>query len=284
MCEITRKLSHRYPQLLLPIAPETKDSSLYRNAVTRGMEIAAEPFVSGEDTLTLEETPAGLVEIWYLHNRADFVRAVQALAYKCQPVSLPDSVGAQYLGGLPNWEKIRAHRAAYLTSGGTDWSQEFRRFTADKANYTDSLILLSRGFYSGVSAGAVGLPEERWLEASLTIRKHHELTHFVYRKTFPGDIDVVRDEVLADCMGLLAAFRSYDPALARLLLGIGEGGVLPGGRITHYVDAQQMPEAVRKAEFWITALSRWLDALGNAGMEKNLFFPVTHRSISCIYR
>ena len=272
MCEITQKLSHWYPQLLLPIAPETKDSSLYRNAVTRGMEIAAEPFGSGEDTLTVEETPAGPVEVWYLHNRADFVRAVQALAYKCQPVPLPETVGAQYLGGLPNWEKIRAHRAAYLTSGGTDWSQEFRRFTADKANYTDSLILLSRGFYSGVSAKAVGLPEERWLEASLTIRRHHELTHFVYRKTFPGDIDVVRDEVLADCMGLLAAFRSYNPALARLLLGIGKDGVLPGGRITHYVNAQQIPGAVRKAEFWIAALSRWLDALGNAGMGKIFSF------------
>lgn len=271
MCELTRMLSRRYPQLLLPIASGTKDSSLYRNAVLRGKEISAESFGSAEDTLTVVETPAGPVEIWYLKERRDFIRAVQALVYQCRPEAVPDSVGAQYIGGLANWQTIRAHKATYFAAGGNDWNREFRRFTADKKRYTDSLILLSSGWYSGVSPEAVGLPEKIWLEASLVIRKYHELTHFVYRKAFPGDIDIVRDEVLADCMGLIAAFHTYDPELARRLLGIRGKELHPGARLTHYVSNESLAEAIGKAGFWIDTFAGLMDPSEITTM--STFFP-----------
>ena len=263
MCKLTQMLSCRYPRLLLPIAPDTKDSALYRDAVLRGKEISAESFGSAEDTLTVEETPAGPVEIWYLKQRQDFVRAVQALVYQCRPEPVPDSVGAQYIGGLANWEKIRRHKAAWLAAGGNDWSQELRHFTADKENYTDSLILLSSGWYSGVSPEAAGLSEREWTAASLVIRKYHELTHFIYRRAFPGDIDVVRDEVLADCMGLIAAFQTYDPALARHLLGVRGKELYPDARLAHYLSGVSLADAIGKANFWIdifAELMKMIDA------------------------
>lgn len=256
--EIVRALSRRYPQLLLPIARGMSQTEQYRRAVLRGVLPDADPVIAGSasDSFETVRTEFGSVGIWYLAHREDFVRAVQALAHRCEPVALPASVGAQYIGGLVNWETIRAHRAQYLAAGGGDWSRELRRFAADRSCCTDCLILLGSGFYSDVPAQEASLPERTWREASLRIRKYHELTHFVYRRAYPGDVDAVRDEVLADCVGLLAAFGRYDSRLARRVLGICGGGVLPGGRLRHYVPEEALPAAVHRACFWIDALSR----------------------------
>ena len=52
----------------------------------------------------------------------------------------------------------------------------------------------------------IDLNEDEWIEKSIIIRKYHELTHFVMRKTYPDDIDYIRDELIADCIGLICAF------------------------------------------------------------------------------
>lgn len=258
--EIVHHLSWRYPQLLLPIAAGMSSSEQYKSAVLRGRFPDADPVISGSALDFYEETATafGTIGIWKLENRDDFVRALQALVYRCEPVEIPETVGAQYIGGLINWEKIYAHRMQYLAAGGKDWGAEFRRFTADKENYTDSLIVLSSGAYSNVPAWEVRMTDQEWKNASYLIRKKHELTHFIYRKAYPGDIDVIRDEVLADCMGLLAAFGCYNPALARRFLGIGDEGLLPDARLRHYVKEEELDAAVRKACFWIDALSQIL--------------------------
>ncbi len=83
-------------------------------------------------------------------------------------------------------EKISRRKTEYLLSGGEDWPAEFRRFTADKSNYFDTLILLSGGEHSAVPAGEPGLSEAERRGLSLTIRKYHELTHFICRGLRPG--------------------------------------------------------------------------------------------------
>ena len=278
---IISALSLRYPQLRLPIAAGMSGSERYKAAVLRGIISDADPegFGSALDSFREVRTALGTVGIWCLENRADFVRAVQALVYRCEPVPVPEAVGAQYIGGLANWEKIRAHRAQFFAGGGRDWGAELHRFTADKANYTDSLILLSSGFYSNVPPQELSLPEQQWREASCRIRKYHELTHFIYRKAYPGDVDVVRDEVLADCMGLLAAFGSYSPALARRFLGIREGTLLPDARLRHYLAAQALDSGIRRACFWIDSLEKILLA---AGKGAKINFLVTQDDLACI--
>lgn len=278
---IVQRLSLRYPQLLLPIEPGMSGTERYRAAALRGKILDADPnsFGSAFDSYETVQTIAGSVGVWQLGERADFVRAVQALVYRCEPVPVPEAVGAQYIGGLANWEKIRAHRAQFFAGGGRDWGAELHRFTADKANYTDSLILLSSGFYSNVPPQELSLPEQQWREASCRIRKYHELTHFIYRKAYPGDVDVVRDEVLADCMGLLAAFGSYSPALARRFLGIREGTLLPDARLRHYLAAQALDSGIRRACFWIDSLEKILLA---AGKEAKINFLVTQDDLACI--
>lgn len=247
--ENIEQLVHRYPQLLLPLGFDTKDSEQYRAAVLRGEAVEGTPeFVTSEnDTLELCATPAGEVPVLYLENREDFEHALRALAYRCEPREILPSVEASTISGLNNWEKIRAHKREFFASGGRDWAAEFKRFTARKENYQDTLILLSAGYYSAVPPEELGLTAETWREKSLVIRKYHELTHFVCRRLWPEQKNILRDEVYADCIGLTAAFGGYEPAWAALFLGIEHGICRPGGRLGHYVNQEELPQAIREA-------------------------------------
>ena len=261
------QLAQRFPQLCVPLSPEARGSALYKDLVLRGREHALAPAgfsCSAADELKTWQTPAGPAEVLYLDARADFERCVCALAYRCEPRSIPASMGATTVIGLIDWGRIRAHRRAYAEAGGGAWPEEFRRFTADPANYQTTLILVGSGFYSAVPPEAVGLSAEEWLSRSLTIRTYHELTHYVCRRRYPQNVDPIRDEVIADAIGLAAAFGAYDPQKAALFLGIENDTYRPGGRLENYQQAGQTLEAaIDAARAWIDQV---MDALGDTDL------------------
>ena len=215
-------LARRYPQILMPIEAGIKDSEEYKNVCLRG-EKCDRPITftkDPDDKLETIKTCAGDVEVLSLRKREDFVHACRCLGHKCEPADIPDSTGAMAIFGLNNWDKVRE---------GLD-------------NYKDSFIILSSGNYSNVSSsdiyketsGEVDLSEEEWIEKSITIRKYHELTHFVMRKTYPDDIKFIRDELIADSIGLIAAFKKFDTRLIKLFLGIEGETYREGGRLQNY--------------------------------------------------
>lgn len=228
-------LARRYPQILLPVQEGMKNTDEYKNVCLRG-EKCERPITFSKDpkdSLETVETPAGSVEVLSLRKREDFVHACQCLGNKCEPVEIPDSTGAMAIFGLNNWDKVRA---------GMD-------------NYKDSFIILSSGNYSNVSNKDVcsitnteiDLSEEEWIEKSITIRKYHELTHFVMRKTYPDDISFIRDELIADCIGLICAFNFFDTRLLKLFLGIEGKTYREGGRLQNYEggDKKNIPEVLK---------------------------------------
>ena len=237
-------LSRRYPQLSLPVADDTRYSEIYRNTVLRGEEPVGEPAFtfSEEDRLETVSTPAGEVEVIYLRNREDFEHCIRALAYRCENREIPPTTGASTISGLINWEKIRKHREEYTAAGGKDWDREFEHFTADRKNYRDTVIVLSHGYYSAVTPEEAGFPEEEWVQLSYTIRKYHELAHFVSRTLYPENREAVRDEVLADMNGILAALGHFDADLAGRFLGV-RNGKYTGGRLENYVDKEKLSAA-----------------------------------------
>lgn len=255
----------RYPQLVLPITMDEKNTPEYKKAVLRGEPVCREAnfICSPEDKLETVETTVGKVEILYLAHREDFEHALRALAYRCEPVEIPASVGASTIRGLINWEKIRVHKTEYFDKGGSNWSEEFKHFTAKKSNYLDTIILLSKGNYSAVPAHCVGLTEYEWDEKSLIIRKYHELTHFVCRTLYPKNIEPIRDEVIADLIGLVAAFDLYDPLLAKRFLGIESGAFQEGGRLSHYTDGGNLEAAAKKAGELIDQLAERVNRIEN---------------------
>lgn len=244
--DVLPALARNYPQLYL--VPGTDGEAAYENIVLRGQDAPSHSlshFIGHrDDSLTTEETPAGTVPVITLRQRADFELFLQIMAHRCRPVSIPRTQGASILDGVINWTKIRAHKVEFIRAGGAeaDWDAEFRRFTAEKANYKDALIVLSAGPYSAVDAEKVGLSETEWLSASLAIRKAHECTHFICRRLFPDKKDAVWDELTADAVGIYAAFGRFDPAMEETFLGI-DGGCYTGGRLENYLDGEENRQA-----------------------------------------
>ena len=250
MDSILRPLAEIYPQLYL--TPGEEGAKLYQEIVRKGADAPEHSLDhfrgSSRDEITTEKTPAGDVLAVTLGDRQDFELFLQIMGNRCTPAEIPATQGASILDGVINWTKIRKHRQEYLAAGGNPmaWGEEFRRFTAEPRNFKDALIVLSTGPYSAVGAEKAGMAEEEWLAASLRIRKAHECTHFICRRMFPDKINAVWDELVADAVGLYAAFGRYDLRLAELFLGIHENGYT-GGRLENYAGEENLNDLARKA-------------------------------------
>jgi len=240
---ILEQLAADYPQLYLN--PDIDTQEAYRRVVLRGEEPEAKSLAhyrgDPADREEVMETPAGSVRVVTLGNRQDFELALRGLmAAKDGPKAvIPESQGAAMLT-LFNWPRIHAHLALYPEEERT---AEFKRFTAVRENYIDTLVVLSRGPYSHVDAADVGETDAAWLEHSDAIRRYHELTHVICRRLYPGDVAPIRDELVADAVGLYAAYGCFDPETEKLFLGIRDGRYV-GGRLGNYTDA---PESLTEA-------------------------------------
>ena len=245
-------LAEVYQQLYL--RPDETGAAEYHRIVRTGAEANQKSLAhfhgDERDRLYREETPAGSVLVLTLYMRADFELFLQIMANRCVPQEIPATQGAAILDGVVNWQRIRRHQEAFfqqeIAAGNLfpDWPSEFKRFTADKRNCKDALIVLSVGPYSGIPAERLGLDLEEWTERSHVIRRVHECTHFVCRRLYPGKIDAVWDELVADSVGIYAAFGAFDLSMEEVFLGIAEGRYV-GGRLKNYAgDAD--PDALAK--------------------------------------
>lgn len=249
---------YRYPQLTLRPAKGLSQEKRYQDIVKRGIlpsVLSHSYLTSKEDSLTSIQTDAGNADVLYLYERTDFETFVQILAYRGEDRPVPPSMGAVTISNLNNWRKINAHKLSWLKSGNTDWREEFRRFTADPLNYKDTLIIISRGGYSSLSAAEAGFREDLWLDYSRTIRTYHELCHFRLKKLSDVKRDPILEEVMADAAGLYEAFRSYPSDLARKFLGLEAAKYRQGGRLENYLAENETIDSVRdKAETLIKDL------------------------------
>ena len=259
MDSILQPLAEVYPQLYL--TPGDEGAELCRRVVGRGEEPPTRSLDhfhgSPQDAVTTETTPAGEVQIVTLGDREDFELFLQIMGNNCRPEEIPATQGASILDGVINWTKIRQHEAAYLAAGGSPdgLMAEFRRFTAEPRNYRDALIVLSTGPYSAVEAAETGMTEEAWLAASYRIRKAHECTHFICRRLFPEKINAIWDELVADAVGLYAAFGRYDLRLAERFLGVSAEGYR-GGRLENYAGEEDLDNLARKVHRTLEHLER----------------------------
>lgn len=244
--EVLRQLAKKYYGLYLPVEKGMSSSEQYKQYVLKGKPAQTEElpgFISSEeDSILSFLTPEGAVEVISLKNRMDFELFLQKLAYRCEPVSIQKEIGAMMIAGVINWEKINRHKREYLEKGGIDWNQEFRRFTSDADNFKDRVLILSNGPYSNYPASKAGYSEEDWNRLSADIRMYHECTHYICRKRWPQRKHKVVDEVVADAVGIFAAFGYYRTELALGVLGVSEKGTYTGGRLSFYVEEEKLNE------------------------------------------
>lgn len=204
------------PQLRLPQVQGVSRSDLYRAVVLRGddpsspalQEAAAQigqpPHWQQPEQLELwlAQHPCGAMPVLQTPSWADFELMVRALAHRAEPAELADGVHAQAVSGLIHWPLIR------------------RFGTQSRAK----LIVLHQAPYGSVEARHVpgGLGDEAWLAASTTLRLEHELTHLATKRLL-GEMRLnLLDELVADCMGMVAALGFYDAGLFGRCLGVGD--------------------------------------------------------------
>ncbi|MCR5789631.1 MAG: hypothetical protein K6G83_07055 [Lachnospiraceae bacterium] len=254
--QVIEHLAEIYQQLYL--CPGEEGQAQYGDIVKAGEDAEIKSLshftMNEKDTLACLDTPAGSVLCVTLQERKDFETFLRIMGHRCEAVEIPKTQGASLLDGVINWRKIYAREEEFFReeeekgNPDPDWSSEFRRFTSDKKNYLDVIIVLSTGPYSAVSAERMGMPEEEWLTLSSVIRRYHECTHFICRKLYPEKKEPVWDELVADAVGIYAAFRKFDPNIEKLFLGI-EGDRYIGGRLENYVEDGQeaLAELTKKA-------------------------------------
>ena len=61
----------------------------------------------------------------------------------------------------------------------------------------------------------------------------------ICRKLYPDRIDAVWDELVADAVGIRAAFGRFDAKTEKIFLGI-EGNRFAGGRLENYADVDKV--------------------------------------------
>ena len=251
------KYLYNYPQLSLGIKEGMSQSEEYRNIVRKGImpDKLAFPFeLSGEEDEYTIDTPAGEVNVLYLPDRAIFEYFIKVLAHRNEPVEIPLSMGASLISGINSWRKIYAHKEEYLQSGKDDWDEEFTRFISIKENYKDTVLIVSKGYYSALKPEYINMNSDEWLEKSKTIRIYHEISHYISRKLFIENKEVLRDEIVADAIGFIAAFGYYDSLLARKVLGIDNEKFNRDGRLINYVSEEELDIYIERAHKIIDTL------------------------------
>jgi len=234
-------------QMRFPVRQGISETDFYKSATRRGVPAEKIPEATGlilkrpqELKLIMNLTPAGRIPVLITGPRDDFITLIRALTMRNEPGPVPDAMGATIVSGYNNWDRIQTLRRKWEKENQeiiavTGLAEEFRRIVAKKELYQDRFIILSAGPYSAVSAGQIGLSEEEWKRASLTIRLEHECAHYFTRRIFSSMRNNLIDELIADYMGIVKAAGRFRADWFLLFVGLESfPDYREGGRLQNY--------------------------------------------------
>ncbi|MEW9123133.1 MAG: hypothetical protein AB2421_10515, partial [Thermotaleaceae bacterium] len=148
-----------------------------------------------------------------------------------------------------------------------DWSIEFQKIIPQKHLYQDKIILLSDGFYSGISPEKMDMSQEEWRRLSLVIRREHEATHYFTERVLGSSRNNLLDEILADYMGITAANGSFRMDWFLKFMGLERvDKYRRGGRLENY---RGKPPLTEKS-FLVLQKLVWQAALNLEIFDKNI--------------
>lgn len=233
-----------YPQLNFPIAEGINKTQDYIDAVLKGKQEGVNATYSlalnqpEALRLMLHESLAGPVPVLIVPDDKDFVKLVQCLLHKNNPVPVPLSMGALLANGINNWERIRGLRTQWVSTNSLEsWNGEFSRSVLPNPGlYKDKLVILSTKPYSNVSAEQVGVDPNEWASYSMAIRLEHECTHLYTLNRFGSASNNLHDELVADYMGICQAVGQFRKEWMLAFLGLENYHVYRNGaRLENYV-------------------------------------------------
>lgn len=243
-------LKRCYPQLNFPIETGIEKTELYKEFTLRGKTA----FTSLLNSLKLNDSKGvkfqinecitGKIPVITISNQDDFVKIIQSLLHKNNPVEIPVSMGAALINGINNWERINVLKNNWLSKDPLgNWNQEFSNIIPNKSLYKDKLIILSTKPYSNVSAKQLGLTEDVWISHSISIRKEHEFTHLYTLKRYGLASNNLHDELIADYIGIIKTIRYYDKTWMLNFMGLEEyPKYRRGARLENYVQENRLSQ------------------------------------------
>ncbi|MCQ2464419.1 MAG: hypothetical protein MJ095_02405 [Oscillospiraceae bacterium] len=246
---VVQQMAYRYNQLYLTPkrgisgTPEYADIVQYgklSEEMTKRIENEGLSGFKGTecDRLFSEMTPAGKVDIVYLKERSDFERFLQIMAYNGEPADISPGIERAEIIGVTNWRRIEEHLYSYIETSRYNISlrEELRRISENRKNFQDTIILVGGTGYSGLTAAEAGFGESQWEEISMKIRMYSSCAKFIMRRLFSDFRDIIWEEMLSDCIGILFALDRYDTALAKKILGVSRKGYDRRGKLINFCD------------------------------------------------
>lgn len=182
----------------------------------------------------LYQSFGGRIPIMHMRNREEFEKLICAIFYKGEKREIPKSMGALAIKG---WKDLLGmpHRA----------------------------ILLSDGYYSAVPPEKIGLEPEEWIRKSFVLRRTHECTHYYTLRAHSFMNNALKDELIADAMGIIEAFGEYRAELFLRFVGLEHYPTYrEGGRLQNYLpkDLNATEEEFREMQDMAYAAANALEA------------------------
>ncbi|MBQ7578110.1 MAG: hypothetical protein IJT21_07595 [Synergistaceae bacterium] len=143
-------------------------------------------FISSDDiSVKIYDSFAGKIPVITFSNASDFESFITNLLYNGERPENISQMGASFISG------------------------KMQRFLA-----------LTKKFYSNIEPAYVGLTPGDWREKSMIIRREHELTHYYTKKFYGSASNNLHDELIADFIGIYAAFEKYSAKLFCHFMGV----------------------------------------------------------------
>ena len=237
-------LKRCYPQLNFSIEEGINKSQHYNDAVLKGKKgdflLQNNLKLNNPEGIKISvfESIAGKVPVLKVPDSQDFIKFVQALLHKNNPVPVPASMGALLVNGINNWDRLNALKNDWIINNpGGNWNEEFlKNVLPNPSLFKDKIIILSTKPYSNVSADSLKIPATAWKIYSYSIRLEHECTHLYTLKKYGYASNNLHDELVADYIGITKTIGYYNKDWMLTFMGLEKYPIYrKGARLENYL-------------------------------------------------
>ena len=229
-------------QLQFPIEKGISKTEAYVNTTLRGKENLSklELKLKKSSVLKLEiykSALVGSVPVLIVPNDEDFNSIICALSNKNEPQELPKSMGASFINGINNWDRIQRLKANWLKQNPTgNWSLYFKEHILPKPHlFKDKLMVLTTKVYSAIKSKTIGVSESAWKSSSLVLRREHECAHLFTLKQYGCMANNMHDEIIADYAGITKVVGQFNKEWFLHFVGLENyPKYRKGGRLENY--------------------------------------------------
>lgn len=235
-------------RLQFPVQEGISKTEAYKDVTLRGKPNTSNAgLVLNEPALVelaiYENNMIGKVPVIIVPNDDDFNTIISALTNKNEPQTLPKSMGASFINGINNWDRIHRLKRNWFTQNPTgNWNAYFKEHVLPNPHlFKDKLMVLSTKAYSGVKSETIGVSESDWKSSSLIIRRAHECAHLFTLQYYGCMAINMHDEIIADYAGITEVLGKFNKEWFLQFIGLEDYPVYRnGGRLQNYQGATEL--------------------------------------------